>query len=248
MTAAPPRASCVYDGVVVHRRRTPREHAFRYRMFLVYLDLDELPELFDGVPMWSARRPAPAWFRRVDYLGDPATPLAEAVRDLIAERLGERPPGPVRMLTNLRYLGHCSNPVSFYWCFDADGRRVTHVAAEVTNTPWGERHAYVSSELVSRHPKQLHVSPFWPMRMEYELRVGIPGERLQVAIGADQDGKRAFDAAMSLRRREITPALLASLLLSRLPMTLKVSAAIYGEALRLRVKGVRPYRHPRRAA
>jgi DUF1365 family protein len=112
-------------------------------MFMVLLDLDELPRCFDGRLLWSARRPALAWFRRADYLGDPGTPLARAVRELVAERTGTRPEGPIRLLTHLRYFGHCFNPVSFYYCYDRDGERVQAVVAHVTNTPWGERHAYV---------------------------------------------------------------------------------------------------------
>jgi uncharacterized protein len=238
-------ASCIYEGTVRHRRRTPREHAFEYRLFMTYLDLGELPQLFDGHPLFSARRPAVAWFRRADYLGDPDTPLEEAVRALVEDRTGERPAGPVRVLTNMRYFGHCFNPVSFYYCFDADGERVRNVVAEVTNTPWGERHAYVSTELDSRQAKELHVSPFWGMDFEYEWRIGLPGARLDVSIGADREGERVFDAALSLDRRPITGRTLTRLLLGHPPMTMKVSGAIYAEALRLRLKGVRPHPHPR---
>ena len=120
----------------------PRDE-FRYPLFMAYLDLDELPELFDGRLLWSARRPAVAWFRRADYLGAPGTPLDEAVRELVLERTGIGLDGPIRLLTHLRYLGHCFNPVSFYYCYDPPGERVRAVVAHVTNTPWGERHAYV---------------------------------------------------------------------------------------------------------
>lgn len=241
-------ASCIYEGAVWHRRHTPHEHSFRYRVFMMYVDLGELPELFDGHPLWSARRPAPARFRRADYLGDPATPLDESVRRLVAGRTGERPQGPVRVLTNLRYFGHCFNPVSFYYCFDAAGEDVGFVVAEVTNTPWGERYAYVSRALDSRHGKELHVSPFWGMDMQYDWRIGEPLDRLQVSIGADRSGERVFDATLALRRRPISRRALTALLLRHPPMTMKVSGAIYAEALRLRLKGIRPHPHPKAAA
>jgi uncharacterized protein len=243
-------ASAIYEGRVTHRRRTPVAHAFGYRIFLMYLDLDELPELFDGHPLCSARRPALAWFRRADYLGDPARPLADAVRDLVAARLGRRPAGPVRMLAHLRYLGHCFNPVAFYWCFDAAGERVEAVVAEVTNTPWGERHAYVAAGsgtdehiLESRHEKALHVSPFMPMAMEYRWRISTPGERLRVAIESRRGGELVFDAQLALRRRPITRSALTRVLARHPAMTLRVLAAIYAQALRLRLKGARW--HPR---
>lgn len=129
--------SAVYEGTIRHRRREPTEHEFRYRIFMLYLDLAELPALFDGRWLWSARRPALAWFRRADYLGDPAVPLDAAVRDLVRERTGARPTGPIRLLTHLRYFGYAQNPVSFYYCFSADGSAVETIVAEVTNTPWG---------------------------------------------------------------------------------------------------------------
>jgi DUF1365 family protein len=238
-------ASAIYEGVVAHRRAEPREHSFSYPTTMMYLDLGELPELFDGHPLWSARRPALGWFRRSDYLGDPHVPLDQAVRRLVAERTGYAPQGPVRVLTTARCFGHGFNPVSFYYCFDRAGEEVQAVIAEVTNTPWGERHAYVSRELTSRHAKKLHVSPFYTLDYEYELRMSPPGERLEVSIGADRDGHREFRAALVLERRPLTPRSLTGLLLGGLPMSMKVSAAIYAQALRLRLKGIPVQPHPR---
>jgi DUF1365 family protein len=245
--------SAIYEGVVAHRRRTPVAHAFRYRIFLMYLDLAELPQLFDEHPLWSARRPALARFRRSDYLGDPSVPLGDAVRDLVEQRLGTRPAGPVRMLAHLRYFGHCFNPVAFYWCFSPDGARVEAVVAEVTSTPWGERHAYVAAGapdagrehvLSSRHAKALHVSPFMAMEMEYGWRIATPGEQLRVEIESRQDGALVFDAQLALRRREITRTALTRVLVRHPAMTLHVLAAIYGQALRLRLKGARWHARP----
>jgi DUF1365 family protein len=260
---AEPWASAIYEGAVTHRRRTPVAHAFRFPLFLMYLDLAELPELFDGHPLWSARRRAVARFRRADYLGDPTVPLDVAVRELVQERLGFRPTGPVRMLAHLRYLGHCFNPVVFYWCFapasavEAGGReRVEAVVAEVTNTPWGERHTYVVAGegnaehvLESRQPKALHVSPFMAMEMTYRWRVATPGEQLAVAIeNRDADGALVFDAQLALRRREISRSTLTRVLVRHPAMTLRVLGGIYGQALRLRLKGARWHAHPGVAA
>jgi DUF1365 family protein len=246
---APARASAIYEGIVAHRRRTPVVHDFRMRLFLMYLDLGELSQALAGVPPLVAR------FRRADYLGDPAQPLDEAVRELVQERLGLRPAGPVRMLAHLRYFGHCFNPVVFYWCFAPDGARVEAVVAEVTNTPWGERHAYVAAGrgnpvhvLESRHEKALHVSPFMQMGMEYRWRVSTPGERLAVAIETfDADQRPVFDAHLALRRRPLTQASLTRVLARHPAMTLRVLAGIYGHAVRLRLKGARWHPHPAKA-
>ena len=137
-------ASAVYEGWVRHRRFEPVEHAFRYRLFLMYLDLGELPGVLDPYPLWSARRAAPARFRRSDFMGDPAAAAGGVrARRGRGRRPARRPAGPVRLLASLRYLGHVFNPVSFYYCFDPAGERVEAVVADVNNIPWGERHPYV---------------------------------------------------------------------------------------------------------
>jgi DUF1365 family protein len=134
--------SAIYRGIVTHARRTPTPHAFTYRLFMMYLDLAELDEVFRGRWLWSTRRPAPAWFRRADYLGDAAIPLDESVRAEAERQTGRRPDGPIRMLTHLRYFGYVQNPVTFYYCFDRADTRVDTILAEITNTPWNERHTY----------------------------------------------------------------------------------------------------------
>ncbi|MDE2766951.1 MAG: DUF1365 family protein, partial [Chloroflexota bacterium] len=130
-------ASALYSGYVTHHRREPAIHGFRFNLFMVYLDLAELPGLFDGRLFWSARRPALAWFRRGDHFGDPDMSLDEAVRTRVAEVTGRRPEGPIRLLTHLRYFGYVMNPISVYYCFTPDESRVQALVAEVTNTPWG---------------------------------------------------------------------------------------------------------------
>jgi len=249
------RHSCLYRGRVRHRRHAPKPHAFEYSLFMLYLDLDELPCLFDRYWLWSSRRPNLAWFRRADHLGDPEQPLAGCVRDLVEQRTGRRPRGPVRLLTHLRYFGHGFNPVSFYYCFDADGERVEHIVAEVNNTPWGEQHCYVLSagpaqreRRVQRFEldKQFHVSPFMGMDMRYRWSFATPAERLFVHLQNHQDGDRLFDATLFLDRQPIGSAALAGVLLRFPFMTLKVVAAIYWQALRLWLKKTPFHPHPRK--
>lgn len=183
--------SCLYSGFVRHRRFTPAVNEFRYSIFQLYLDLSELPEALDPFLLWSARRPAVAWFRRSDHLGDAAKPLDECVREEVRRQTGRRPEGPIRLLTNLRYFGYVINPVSYYYCFSPSGDRLQSVLAEVNNTPWGERHCYVIESPVSDvsgapktfwNDKEFHVSPFMPMNMRYRWRLNEPGERLSIHI------------------------------------------------------------------
>jgi DUF1365 family protein len=246
-------ASAVYEGWIRHRRFAPVEHSFRYRLFLMYLDLDELPGTLDPYPLWSARRPAPARFRRADFMGDPARPLAECARDAVEASTGERPGGPVRLLANLRYLGHAFNPVAFYYCFDTSGERVEAVVADVNNIPWGERHPYVMARgartgtvLTEELEKTLHVSPLMAMEQTYAFRASEPGEELAVHIESrPSDGPdKAFDATLSMHRHELGRALLTRMLIRYPAMSLQVVAKIYAQSLRLKLKGAPYFPHP----
>lgn len=241
-------ASALYEGTVRHRRMAVRAREFRYGIHMAYIDLDELPRLLGG--RLASPTPGIVRFRRSDYFGDPHEDLAASVREEVAELTGSRPSGPVRLLTNLRAFGHCFNPVSFYYCFDPAGERVEAVLADVTNTPWGERHAYALSRkngdrvLTGRSEKLLHVSPFMGMDHEYDWKVGVPGKRLSVHIESHRAGRRAFDATLNLERRELSRRSLASAT-ARHPMnTLHVLGRIYGQALRLKLRGVPVHPHP----
>jgi DUF1365 family protein len=241
--------SAIYEGTVRHRRFDPISHAFSYRVAMLYLDLAELPGALDAGPLWSARHAAPGRFRREDYLGDPAVALDDAVRALVSDRLGFTPGGAIRLLTAPRTFGRSFNPVSFYYCF-GDGDEVEAVVAEVTNTPWGERHAYVMDArgggrvLRDSFDKAFHVSPFMGMDHEYGWALTAPGETLSVQIDSRRAGGRAFDATLSLRRRPLTARNL-NRLLARFPFAaLRVLALIYGQALRLKLKGARYFPNP----
>jgi hypothetical protein len=243
---------------VRHRRLDALQDEFSHRLCMLYLDLDELPELFDGHALWSAQRPALAWFRRSDYLGDPTLPLRDAVEQLVRERTGLMLDGPIRLLTHVRIVGHCFNPVSFYYCFDATGERVRAVVADVTNTPWGERHAYVlaatppaeasvtpSRVIRGEFEKALHVSPLMGMDHTYDWRLTEPGERLSVHIESTRSGgKRVFDATLSLARRPLDAQELRRMLVRHPLPTRRLTARIYTHALRLRLRGAQWHAHP----
>jgi uncharacterized protein len=249
-------ASCIYEGYVRHRRFQPVVNQFQYRVFLMYMDLAELPTLFQGRWLWSADRVNLAYFRRRDHLGDPRVPLDRAVRDLVADKTGVRPKGPIRLLAHLRYFGYCFNPASFYYCYDEPGARVDAVVVQIHNTPWGEEHCYVLDEARNEYSapgfkrfqfsKAFHVSPFMPMDVWYDWRVKEPGETLSAHFMNYREGGKIFDATLTLARRELTPRNLTRVLMSHPPMTLKVITLIHWQALRLWLKGARFYVHPRK--
>ena len=245
--------SCIYEGRVRHKRTEPALHRFEYRLFMMYLDLDELPSIFERRWFWSATRPALARFRRGDHLGDPDRPLTDCVRDLVEKETGQRPAGRVRLLTNLSYFGYCFNPVSFYYCFEADGETVSHIVAEVNNTPWGERDCYVMScPRAQRGPwrfepsKKMHVSPFMPMDIQYQWALSKPDSRLHVHMANLENGRQIFDAGMRLKRRQINGRSLSTILLRFPFLTAKIMLAIHFEALRLWLKRCPFYAHPKK--
>jgi len=245
--------SCIYEGLVRHARHNPVEHAFCYRVFLMYVDLDELSTLFRGRWLWSASRPAVARFRREDHIGAADQPLAETVRHLVHAETGTRPTGPIRLLTNFSYFGYCFNPVSFYYCFAEDGTTLEAIVAEVNNTPWGERDTYVLPASANAGTgrawrfspkKKMHVSPFMPMDVEYDWRFAVPGERLGVHMANSRDDEQVFEATLALRRTGISGWSLARVLVTFPWMTARVIGAIYWQALRLWLKRCPFYSHP----
>ena len=246
--------SRIYEGHVRHRRQTPVKNDFTYSIFLMYLDLAELPDLFRSRWLWSTQRTAVARFKRSDHLGDPGRPLDECVRELVEQHTGDRPAGPIRLLTHLRYFGYAMNPVSFYYCFHPDGKQLQFVVAEVNNTPWGEQHCYVIEQPIRQvtggckhvwQNKQFHVSPFMPMEMQYRWLLTSPTDRLAIHIENHDPTSRPFDVTMSLKQKSITSWNLSSVLLRYPFLTAKVAAAIYWQALRLWWKGCPFVPHPK---
>ena len=243
-------ADCsLYEGRVEHRRRTPRGHAFAYRLFHVCLELDSFETAHPNGWSWPSRWLPWAQFRRTDHFGPPERPLSETVRDLVEERLGLRPAGPIRLVTHLRSWGYLINPVSFYFCED-DAGHLSAVVAEVQNTPWNERHCYVlEGAAVERGEpvevlKDFHVSPFFEMEMSYRFRFSRPGERLSVTIENWRGSELLFEARLQSRRREMTRSRLLAALLRYPWMTGRVFAAIYWQAFLLWWKGVTYVPHP----
>lgn len=246
-------ASALYFGHVIHRRHQPHAHAFRYPVAQLLLDLDELDTIFAGRWLWSLNRRNLAEFRRSDYFGDPSMPLPEAVRRHVAGVRGHRPAGPIRLLTHLRFGGHVFNPVSFYYCYQPDGSTLDCIVADITNTPWKERHAYVLSvaeaatepgSLRWQFQKRFHVSPFMAMDCTYDWRFSTPGEDLRVHMQVLQEGVRQFDATQHMQRRPLDGRGLAKVLTLYPLMTVQVVAAIHWHALRLWLKRNPVHDHP----
>ncbi|HVB71697.1 MAG TPA: DUF1365 domain-containing protein [Acidimicrobiales bacterium] len=238
----------IYEGTVVHERRGEHHRRFTYRVAMPMVELDELASSPALAPFWRAEGRAPMNFRRLDFMGDPARPLASVVRDTVGERCGFRPDGPILLLAQHRTWGWCFNPLALYYCYASDGETLEAVVADVTNTPWGESHAYVLDTRggLQRHeqPKQMHVSPFLPMDLSYRFHVAPPGARCGVSIAVLRGEDVVFRAALSLVRHDMTRRELVRVLLRHPFQTHRVSLAIYLRALLLRASRVPFFAHP----
>lgn len=248
--------SCLYTGHIRHIRHLPVTNGFRYRIFMLCLDLGELDTVFAGRWFWSTQSMNLAFLRRRDHFGDPGLSIDAAVRQCVSEKTGRRPEGPIRMVTHLRYFGYCFNPATFYYCYEPGGGQLEYVVVEVHNTPWGEVHCYVLDAQASdafrdagdgqlyRLKKEFHVSPFLPMDIDYLWSFTAPGEKLRAHMVDMHQGEKVFEAELDLDRSAITGPALARVLLGYPVMTLKVTLGIYWQALRLWLKGAQFYAHP----
>jgi DUF1365 family protein len=253
-------ASAIYEGTVRHRRYSPRPNHFSYKVFMVYLDLQELDQVFAQSPWWSHKNFNLAWLKREDFAtcnidANGCQPLYDAVADIVENNLGERPEGPIRMLTNLRYFGFIVNPITCYYCFDKTGKHLQTIVAEVTNTPWRERCHYIlpvkdvhSSKQNIHFAKTMHVSPFQPMDLEYRWRGKTPAKDLVVHIDVLKQDNLIFDATMILSHQPANKKTMNKFLLRYPFMTMKVFISIYWQALKLMIKKNPYYSNPKAKA
>lgn len=235
--------SSLYVGTIRHNRQIPRKHHFQYPIFMWFLNLDKLDKLPPLGRWFSTTKWAISRYHRPDYYGDPTLPLADAIRRRMKELTGHPVEGDVYGLMNMRTLGLYFSPVNFYYGYDHEGN-LSHFLAEVSNTPWNERHQYghyiTETQLSPDNPKQFHVSPFNPLHQHYRWELTAPTEDLFVQIGVDDERGHIFTAQLNLNRRPLSLKSVKRELMRKPVMAIYMVARIYWQALKLFIKGV-PY-------
>lgn len=236
-------SSALYKGKVFHARHVPKKHVFNYEIFLFWLALDEIDYVCSQVRGISKSRFSMIRFLRSDYLGDPQRDLHTCVLERMSELANKKLQGKVFMLGQMRMFGLYFSPVNFYYLQDSQGS-FTHMLAEVSNTPWNERHHYlVDLNNQEDCDKAFHVSPFNPIDMRYHWNVKQPNQRLALSLSCSK-GEKHFDASLSLLKQTLNSNNLLRVVLSIPSMTVKTVIGIYWQALKLFLKGVPFYGQP----
>lgn len=239
--------SAIYKGVVYHQRSLPKLHKFSYQIYLYWIKLNEIDQLASSIKGFGNTKKGlnAVKFRREDYLGDPNVPLQQAV----LTRMNELRPqnvapleGDVFMLGQVRTFGLYFSPVNLYYLRAKNGS-FSHLLAEVSNTPWNERHHYLI-DLANQKDmdKAFHVSPFNPIDMVYKWQVQQPNEDLKLHLSCYKQQKH-FEAALDLQKIPLSSATLRQALISIPSMTIKTVAGIYWQATKLFFKRMPIYMH-----
>ena len=248
------RHSAIYIGHVRHHRFEPVVNRFTYGLSMLYLDLDEIDSVFDRNWFWSKSGFNLASFRQEDHLRSLRKDKSQSLKELVRKYLESKGipcGGPIRLLTQIRYLGFAMNPASFFYCFDDDEGLVA-IITQVNNTPWGEEHLYLIDARgcqqrnigIDNLTKEFHVSPFMPMDMQYSMRYSMPSRKLAVKMINYQSEEKKLDVVLSLSRKNMTTMNLNWLLVTYPMMSIKVFVAIYWQALKLWMKKVPFFSHP----
>ena len=246
--------NAIATGRVWHRRTAPQTHRFAYRLYFTLFDVERIDDLCDVSRWWSRESWNLVTFRRSDFIGPHEVSIARAVRDRVEQAHGVRPAGRIFLLTHLRQWGSCFNPVSFYLCLDAAGQ-LQFLVAEIHNTPWNERHAYVLDARDQPGPdyrfcfdKTFHVSPFLPMNLSYDWRFSLSEDRIAVHMMVMDGESECFQAGMQLALEPLSPAAMRRMPLRYPLLTARVMAAIYWQALRLWLRRIPFFPHPDKQA
>ncbi len=237
--------NCLYKAMVTHKRVRPKRHELRYNVFNLFVDIDELPALGRELRWFSHNRANLFAVYDRDHGSGDGTSIASHARGLARAAPGGNAIGRIFMLCYPRMLGYVFNPLTVYYCFDADGALALMIY-EVNNT-FGERVSYVIRALPGERQecvKKLYVSPFNKVEGTYHFDASAPGQSLALSIKLITGDGPLVSAFITGERRALTDRALLGVMLAMPLMTFKVIAGIHWEAAKLWIKGLRLKHRP----
>lgn len=195
--------STIYTGFVEHVRLKPVQHRLRYPLYFYAIDVDELPEMDRRLPLFGYNRWRPIALFDADYLDGQPAPIRHKLDRFLAENGLSQAIARVVLITQPRYFGAVFNPVSFYYCYAAEGA-LACVVTEVNNT-FGERHIYLLKDADRSLPgypavfttdKAFHVSPFNDISGAYELSFSDIGPEIDIHVDLIKNREKVFGAQL----------------------------------------------------
>lgn len=241
--------SSIYLGNINHRRLSPKKHSFNYTLYMLALDASEVEKQQSPSWLFGFSKFHPLRFFEKDYIKSEPGSLNQRIRNKVTELGGDTDISRVLMLVQVRCFGIYFSPANFYFCYDQSDN-CTYMLAEVSNTPWNERHFYLvnlqnKDEMINE--KYFQVSPFMDLNMSYFWQVKPPSsdyEKLAINIQSKrenlQSGKmdKLFDVSLLMHKKEFTHKSLLGVWCQLPVMTIKVVFSIYWQALKLFIKGI----------
>jgi len=246
-------SDCLYIGTVFHKRHTPKKHEFKYNVFTIFADLDQLENITQKSYFFSINRFNLVSFHEADY-GDPSSSKIGSLKErllllLAKNKIDVSQVEKIKVLAYPRVLGFAFNPLTVFYCYGKNKKNIA-IIYEVRNT-FSERHNYIYSipknaSLKDNHTakKCFHVSPFFDRQGTYNFSIVQPSEKVKVTIDYEHDGQTRLTAGFSGNRKEISDQVILSLSFKMPFMTLKVMGGILVEAVKLKLKGLKVFPHP----
>ena len=239
-------SSAIYRGEVNHRRFSPKKHSFTYSYCMWLLDVDELAQVSSKFTLVGQNWWSPVRICLSEHIAEVTDPeqFKQRIKQKVNELGGVWQGQKLLMMTQARVLGLYFSPVNFHFCFDDDHCR--YMLAEVSNTPWGEKHWYLVDLENAETEKDFHVSPFMPIEQKYLWRVKLPAEHFLAHIENWQEQK-VFDATLRLQRLALNRSSLLRVLLRFPVIAISTVGAIYWQAAKMFAKGFKFYSYQKRS-
>ena len=233
----------IYTGTVFHRRFTPKDHRFSYKLFMLALDAEQMENKQGATGIFGFSPFKPLWFNQKDYIKGEPKKLSERIKDKVKQLNGMSDISSVLMLVQVRCFGIYFSPANFYFCYDQENE-CKQMLVEVSNTPWHETHYYLVD--ITKNDvceKEFQVSPFMDLNMRYHWRVKAPEIDNNVLIQIQNhnthgDKKIVFEAGLAMKPRRLNAKNIFKTWCCLPVMTLKIVLSIYLQALKILLKRI----------